>query len=66
MYTIEGLRHGIEQAKGHIKMLERAIEEQRATIKDYKIMISQIEEAAAKKAEAEAGVNIEVVDDHTH
>ena len=66
MYTIEGLRHGIAQAKSHIKMLEKAIEDQRCTIKDYKIMISQIEEAARKKAEAEAGVNIEVIDGRTH
>lgn len=65
MYTVEGLRHGIEQAKGHIKMLQRAIEEQRVTIKDYKIMIADIEEAEKKKAEAEAGVHVEVVNGDT-
>ena len=63
MYTIEGLRHGIEQAKSHIKMLEKAIEEQRITIKDYKIMIANIEEAEQKKAEA--GVHVEVVNGDT-
>jgi len=63
MYTIEGLRHGIQQARGHIKMLEAAISEQRQTIADYKIMISDIEKAEKKKAEAEANVNVEVVYD---
>lgn len=62
MYTKEGLQHGIERAKHNIKSLEGAIEAERVTIKDYKIMISQIEEAEKKKAEAEAGVHLEVVD----
>lgn len=65
MYTVEGLKHGIDRAKVNIKSLESAIAAERKTIADYKIMISQIEEAAEKKAEAEANVHIEVVNGHS-
>ena len=61
MYTVKGLTHGIERCKVNIKVLQDAIERERETIKDYKIMISRIEEADAKKAEAEANVTVEVV-----
>lgn len=61
MYTVEGLRHGISQAKQHIKVLEEAIEKERRTIADYKIMIDSIEAADRKKKAAEKGVRIEVV-----
>ena len=62
MYTVEGLKHGIERAKHNRKVLLDAAEAESKTIADYKIMISQIEEAEKKKAEAEANVHIEVDD----
>lgn len=64
MYSLEGLLHGIDRAKVNIKSLEAAIETERKTIADYKIMISQIEEADKKKQEAER--NVEIVYDGPH
>ena len=65
MYSIEGLRNGIKQAKVNIKSLEQAIERERKTIVDYKIMINDIEMAEKKLAEAEANITIEVEDGGT-
>ena len=62
MYTVEGLKHGIERCEHNIDVLEKALADERQTIADYRIMISQIEEAEKKKAEAEANVHIEVDD----
>ena len=62
MYTVEGLTHGIERCKVNIATLEEAIEAERKTIADYKIMIAKLERVAQQKAEAEANVHIEVVD----
>ena len=60
MYSIEGLKHGIERAEHNISVLEKAIADERQTIADYKIMIAQIEKAERDKAEAEANVTVEV------
>ena len=60
MYSIDGLRNGIRQAKTNIKSLKKAIEREESTIADYKIMIDDIERAEKLKAEAEANVNIEI------
>jgi hypothetical protein len=61
MYSIDGLENGIMEARKHIVYLEEAIEKERQTIKDYRIKIDEIERASSLKAEAEAGINIEVV-----
>lgn len=62
-YTVEGLMHGIERAKHNRQVLLDAAEAESKTIADYKVMISQIEEADKKKAEAEANVHVEVEHD---
>lgn len=66
MYSIEGLKHGIERCKVNISSLEKAIADEQKTIADYKIMISNLERAQKKKEEAEANCHVEVVcDDDT-
>ena len=60
MYSIDGLKNGIKNSKKNIKVLEKAIADEKNTIKEYKIMIDSIETAEKKKAEAEAGIHIEV------
>jgi len=61
MYSIEGLENGIVGCRKNIEVLEAAIEAERTTIKEYRIMIDDIERASSLKAEAEANINIEVV-----
>ena len=61
MYTIDGLKHGIAQAKKHIKVLRAAIKDEQQTIADYKIMIADINRAAQAKEEADANVTVEVI-----
>lgn len=63
MYSIEGLTHGIERCKINIETLTKAIADEQKTIADYKIMISKIKKADAKKEEAKANVHLEVVND---
>lgn len=62
MYTIEGLEHGIERCKVNIASLEKGIEKERNTIKDYRIMIDDIEQAAKQKKEAQENVHLEIID----
>jgi len=59
MYSIKGLEDGIEHAKKNIAVLEDAIERERNTIKEYRIMIDSIEVADRKKKEAEGHVEVE-------
>lgn len=63
MYSIDGLKNGIVNSKKNIKVLEKVIQDERQNIKEYKIMIDSIETAEKKKAEAEAGIHIEVQHD---
>ena len=63
MYSIEGLENGINGARANIASLESAIDKERNTIKDYRIMIDDIERADKKLKEAYASVNVEVVRD---
>ena len=60
MYSVEGLEHGIERARVNIASLEVAIEKERNTIKEYRIMIDDIETADRKLKEAYSSVTIEV------
>jgi hypothetical protein len=61
MYSIEGLENGIEGCRKNIQVLEAAIDKERQTIKEYRVMMDDIEFAADLKTKAEEGVNIEVV-----
>ena len=63
MYEKSGLLEGVQNCKRNIKVLEKAIEDERNTIKEYRVMIEDIDRAEAKMAEAKAGVHIEVVND---
>ena len=63
MYTVDGLEGGITQCRNNIDLLEKAIEKERTTIKDYHAMIESIGEADRKMKEAEAGVHVEVCRD---
>jgi len=48
-YTVDGLKHGIERCEVNIASLEQAIANERNTIKEYKLMIDDIERAAEDK-----------------
>ncbi len=65
MYSIEGLEHGIERCKVNITSLEGAIQSERKTIADYKIMIHNLQKAEEKQKEAMAHVEF-APRDHTH
>lgn len=43
-YDIDGLLVGIDACKRNIETFERAIEKERQTIKEYKIMIDHLKE----------------------
>jgi hypothetical protein len=53
-YSVDNLRHGIEQAKKNIKTFEDAIEKEEATIKQFKWMIKEIE----RKEELKEGLTV--------
>ena len=63
MYEKDGLLEGVQNCKRNIKVLEKAIADERNTIKEYRLMIDSIEQAEAKQAEALAGIHIEVEHD---
>ena len=62
-YSKQGLRDGIKHARHNIKVLEKAIEDERQTIATYRTMIDDLERAEKEKAEAEA--NVVLVVDNT-
>lgn len=64
MFSVENLERGIEHARKNIRVLEDAIERERQTIKEYRIMIDDIEFAEKQKKAAEEGISIEVVNDN--
>lgn len=59
-YNTQSLRDGIAHAKRNIQALERAIEKERQTIRDYKCHIAYNEEREAKEAEVASKVVVEV------
>ena len=63
MYEKDGLLEGVQNCKRNIKVLEKAIADERNTIKEYRLMIDSIEQAEVKQAEALAGIHIEVSND---
>ena len=64
-YSIEGLEHGIERCDVNIKSLEEAIEKERQTKKDYRVMIDNKEKADREMAHAKANmkVSVEVIEE---
>jgi uncharacterized coiled-coil DUF342 family protein len=60
-YTVEGLEHGIERTQINLSNLDAANKRERDAIKRFKAMVDSIHLAEAKKAEAMAGVSIEIV-----
>ena len=58
MYSIDGLVHGIERCKINISTFEQAIQDERKTIADYKIMIAKLEKIEQQKEEAQGHVEI--------
>ena len=60
-YSLEGLDNGIEGCKKNITVLELAIDRERKTIKEYRIMMAAIEESDIKVKAAMANVHVEVV-----
>jgi hypothetical protein len=65
-YSVEGLENGIERCRHNITVLEDAIDKERQTIKEYRIMMDDIERAERLKAEAEEGITVEVVRDDSN
>lgn len=63
MYSVAGLENGILLARKNIEVLETAIERERQTIKEYRIMIDDLEQAESLKEEAALNVRVEVVED---
>lgn len=61
MYSIDGLRLGIERCEHNIDVLKKAIRDERQTIADYKIMIDRIKRSERLKEEAQKNIHIEVV-----
>lgn len=59
-YSIEGLEHGIERCDVNIKLLEVAVEKERQTKKDYRIMIDNLEKAERKMEHAKANMKVSV------
>ena len=59
-YSIDGLEHGIERCDVNIKLLESAIEKERVTKKDYRIMIDNLEKAERKMEHAKANMKVSV------
>lgn len=62
-FSVDSLENGIVNCRKNIKVLEEAIDKERQTIKDYRIMIDDVEYAEKAKHAAENNVHIEVVRD---
>lgn len=62
-YTVEGLENGIEGCKKNIAVLELAIDKERGTIKEYRIMMDSIETSDRLVKEANANVHVVITDD---
>ena len=54
-FSVDNLRHGIQQARKNIKTFEDAIEKENETIKQFKFMIETIE----RKEDLKKGIEID-------
>jgi len=57
MYSIEGLKNGIEQANKNVEMYKTLIEKEKSTVQEYEKMIKVLEE----KEELTKGKTVEVI-----
>jgi len=57
MYSIEGLKNGIEQANKNVEMYKTLIEKEKFTAQEYEKMIKVLEE----KEELTKGKTVEVI-----
>lgn len=60
-YSLESLENGITNCKKNIAVLEDATDKERNTIKEYRIMMDDIEMADKLKHAAENNIHIELV-----
>lgn len=60
MYSVDGLEHGIERCRINIDTLEKAIDTERNTIKNYRFMLDEIATAERQKAAADKGLTIDM------
>lgn len=60
-YSLESLENGITNCKKNIAVLEDAADKERNTIKEYRIMMDDIEMADKLKHAAENNIHIELV-----
>ena len=51
-FSLEGLEHGKERADINIASLEKAIKDEKIAIKEYKLMINDVEKAKRDHEEA--------------
>jgi len=58
-YSKENLEEGIEKCKANIVIFEEAIEKERGTIKEYRMMIEESERMANVREVVAKGVKIE-------
>ena len=54
-FSVDNLRHGIQQARKNIKTFEDAIDKENETIKQFKFMIETIE----RKEDLKKGIEID-------
>ena len=59
-YSVESLENGIQKCKKNIEIFEEAIEKERATMKQFRSMIDQMEEVETKKKELLKNIEIEI------
>lgn len=62
-FTAESLENGITNCRNNIAVLEGAIEKERNTIKNYRVMIDDIETAERNMDAAMKNVSVEIVRD---
>ena len=60
-FSIDNLRHGIQQARKNIKTFEDAIDKENETIKQFKFMIETIE----KKEDQKQGIVVDGNNDNS-
>lgn len=58
MYNVEALEKGIIKIKTNIKVLEKAIQDERDRIEEYRGMIDAVQRKAIEKAMAEKDIQI--------
>lgn len=66
MYSVEGLEHGITRCRTNIEGLEKAIDTERNTIKNYRFMLDEIATAERQKEAAELTIDMGGEGDGTH